>query len=422
MLPDGQGYPLAGAGFTGDPSQDHSVILSYGLWQQRYGGAADILGRALKLDGETYTVLGVMPRDFSFPDRETRAWTPMRVPPVVVPGSNGRAISIFSAIGRLKPGVTPQQAADEGTARGRSAPDPGLTAMAMFGSRGPVVVKAEPLLDAMTKDVRPALLVFLVAVGLLLATATANVASVQLARATTRRREIAIRSALGAGSTRLARQLLVENVLLGLMGGAVGIAAAYWLHRALPSLLPADFPRATDVALDLRVLGFAVAVTVVASVAFGLLPAIHTRRVNLVESLTEDSLAPVGGGSRSRIARARTVIMAGQVAVASVLLIGASLLIRSFVALLTADRGYEVSNVLTARVPMPAPVYTDERRSTIMSGVIERMRGTPGVTEAAFTTILPLSGLRIAPRFYLAPHRFRRAADGRQRSPSHDQP
>ena len=392
MLPMVQGSPLVGAGFTGDPSQDHSVILSYGLWQQRYGGSPDILGRALKLDSETYTVLGVMPRDFFFPDRETRAWTPMRVPPVAVSGSNGRTISIFSAIGRLKPGVTPQQAADEGTARGRSAPDLGLTAMAMFGSRGPVMVKAEPLLDAMTKDVRPALLVFLVAVGLLLATATANVASVQLARATTRRREIAIRSALGAGSTRLARQLLVENLLLGLMGGAVGIAAASWLHRALPSLLPADFPRATDVALDLRVLGFAVSVTVVASVAFGLLPAIHTRRVNLVESLTEDSLAPVGGGSRSRTARARTVIMAGQVAVASVLLIGASLLIRSFVALLTADRGYDVSNVLTAHVPMPAPVYTDERRSAIMSGVIERMRGMPGVTEAAFTTVLPFSG------------------------------
>lgn len=403
MLPMVQGHPIAGSAFNGDPSQDHTILLSYGLWQERYAGASDAVGRAVQLDGEAYTVLGIMPRDFYFPDRETRAWTPMRVPPVFTKGREGRSISIFSAVARLKPGVTPQQAAEEGTARGRAAPDPGLTAMALFGSRGPVTVSAEPLLEAMTKDVRPALLVFLVAVGLLLATATANVAGLQLARATTRRREIAIRSALGAGSRRLARQLLVENVLLGLMGGAVGIAAAFWLHRALPSLLPADFPRATDVALDLRVLGFAVLVTVVASIAFGLLPAMHTRRLNLVESLTEDSLAPVGGGSRSKTARARTVIMAGQVAVASVLLIGASLLIRSFIALLNADRGYDVSNVLTARVPMPAPVYTDQRRSAIMRGVIERLRGTPGVTQAAFTTILPLSGSEALMAFTLPP-------------------
>jgi putative ABC transport system permease protein len=397
------GHPLAGSSFNGDPSQDHAVLLSYGLWQERYGGAADAVGRAVQLDGESYTIAGVMPRDFYFPDRETRAWTPMRVPPVVTPGHDGRSISIFSGIAHLKPGVTPRQAAEEATARGRSAPDPGLTAMAMFGSRGAVIVSAEPLLQSITKDVRPALLVFLVAVGLLLATATANVASVQLARATTRRREMAIRSALGAGSRRLARQLLVENVLLGLLGGAVGIAAAFWLNRALPSWLPADFPRATDVALDLRVLGCAVLVSLVASIAFGLLPALQARRLNLVESLTEDSLAPVGGGSRSKTARARMLIMAGQVAVASVLLIGASLLIRSFVALLNADRGYVASNVLTARVPTPAPVYTDARRATIIRGVLERLHHTPGVTEAAFTTILPLSGSEALLAFTLPP-------------------
>lgn len=403
LLPLVQGQPIAGSTFNGDPSQDRTILLSYGIWQQRFGGSPDVLGRALQLDGETYTVLGVMPRDFYFPDRETRAWTPMRVPPVVSKGGNGRTISIFRAIARLKPGATPQQAAEEGTARGRSAPDPGLTAMALFGSRGPVTVTAEPMLDAITKDVRPALLVFLVAVVLLLATATANVASVQLARATTRRREIAIRSALGAGSRRLARQLLVENVLLGLMGGAVGIAAAYWLHRGLPALLPADFPRAADVALDLRVLGFAVVVSVVSSVAFGLLPAMHTRRLNLVESLTEDSLAPVGGGSRTKMARARTLIMAGQVAVAAVLLIGASLLIRSFTAMLHVDRGYDTSNVLTAQLSMPGPLYTPERRAAILDGVLRRLHAARGVAGAAFTSILPLSGSESLLAFTLPP-------------------
>ena len=397
------GHPVAGSTFTDDPAQDHSVILSHGLWQERYGGAADAIGRTVQLDGQPYTIIGIMPRDFHFPDQETRAWIPMRVPPVMIPGHDGRSISIFSGIARLKPGVTPQQAADEATARARTAPDPGLTAMALFGSRGPVIVSAEPMLEAMTKDVRPALLVFLVAVGLLLATATANVASVQLARATTRRREIAIRSALGAGSGRLARQLLVENVLLGLMGGVVGIAAAYWLSRALPSVLPADFPRVDEVSLDPRVLGLSLAVSLVASIAFGALPALHARRLNLVESLTEDSLAPVGGGSRSKTARARTLIIAGQVAVASVLLIGASLLIRSFVALLNADRGYAVSNVLTARVPTPKPAYTDERRAAIIRGALERLRATPGVTQAAFTSILPLSGSEALMAFSLPP-------------------
>lgn len=395
------GRPLVGSFFTADPAQSHAVILSYGLWQDRFGGAPDAVGRAIRLDGESYTIAGVTPRDFYFPDRDTRAWIPMRVPPVVVPNSEGRSISIFSGIAKLKPGVTPQQAADEATARARTAPDPGLTAVAMFGSRGPVIVSVEPLLESITREVRPALLVFLVAVALLLATATANVASVQLARATTRRREMAIRSALGAGSRRLARQLLVENLLLGLMGGAVGIAAAYWISGLLPALLPADFPRATEVAVDLRVLGFAFVVSALTSIAFGLLPALHARRLNLVESLTEDSLAPVGGGSRSRTARARTAIMVGQVAVASVLLIGASLLVRSFVAMLTADRGYVVSNVLTARLPTGGANYDDARRAALVKRVLERLRAAPGVVQAAYTSILPLSGAQSLMGFQL---------------------
>jgi putative ABC transport system permease protein len=395
----------------GGAVDESALVLSYGLWQQRFGGTPDVLGRVVQLDGQSRTVIGVMPRDFSFPDADTRGWTALAIRPVRGEG-NQTYISLFAAMARLKPGVTPQQAADEATARGRAGADPGLAGMAVFGSRGPTVVTAAPVLDAMTQEVRPALLVLLAAVGLLLVTATANVASVQLARATTRRREMAIRSALGAGSGRIARQLLVENVLLGLTGGLLGVLAAFWLHRMLPSLLPADFPRVQAIALDLRVLAFALAVSVVSAVAFGLLPALQARRINLVESLSADALAPVGGSTRGSVARSRALIMAGQVAVACVLLVGASLLGRSFMALLNVDPGYDVENVLTARLPMNDPAITSQRRRAILAQVLDRLRESPGVTQAALTTVLPLSSTDALMAFTMPPARS--GGDGTQ--------
>lgn len=364
------------------------IILSYGLWQEWFGGRDDAIGSVVRVGGKPLSVVGVMPKDFAFPDRETRAWTPRAVASVL--GDQGvRRIAIFSALARLRPGMTPAQAAAEGTSRAQSAPDPGLAAVAMFGGNGPAEIAAMPAIDMMTADVKPALLVLLAAVILLLATATANVASLQLARATTRRREIAIRAALGAGAARLARQLIVESALIGLAGGAAGLGFAAALHNALPWLLPADFPRIADVAIDARVFGFAVAATTLASAACGLMPALHARRVNLVEALADDGSAPVGGGTRSPTARARTLIMVGQIAIACVLLIGASLLTRSFTALLHADRGYDPSNLLTARIPMPTG-FPMERRTQIMDAITARLRSLPGVREAAFGNALPL--------------------------------
>jgi putative ABC transport system permease protein len=383
--------PAIGTVFTSETA-DSVVVLSYGLWQQFFGGSPGAIGATIKIDGETKTIVAVMPKEFSFPDRDVRAWVPLRVRPVIGE-HNSRYISLFSVMARLKPGVTPEQAAAEATSRGRAAPDPGLTAIAVFGSRGPVEVTALPILDSMTREVRDALVVFLVAVALLLATATANVASVQLARSTTRRREMAIRSALGAVGGRLARQLLVESVLLGLLAGFVGLLGAVWLHRMLPTLLPADFPRAADVTLDLRVAAFAVTLSIVSSIGFGLLPAMQARRANLVGALSEDSLAPAGGSMRTKTARLRALIMAGQVAVASVLLIGASLLMRSFVAMLNVDRGYDVTNVLTARIPLPKASFTPARRSELLANVLDRLQATPGVTRAAFTSVLPLTSI-----------------------------
>jgi putative ABC transport system permease protein len=363
------------------------IILSYGLWQEWFGGRDDAVGSVVRAGGRPLTVVGVMPRDFAFPDRETRAWTPWSV--VSVLGDGGvRRVSIFSALARLRPGVTPAQAASEGTSRAQSAPDPGLAAVAMFGGNGPAQIAAMPALDMMTADVKPALLVLLAAVILLLATATANVASLQLARATTRRREIAIRAAIGAGAGRLARQLIVESAMLGLAGGALGLALSAAFHRALPSLMPADFPRIADVAIDTRVLGFAIAATTLASIACGLLPALNAGRVNLVESLSDGGCAPVGGGVQSPTARARMLIMSGQIAIACVLLIGAALLTRSFTALLHADRGYDPRNVLTARIPMPG--LSIERRTRMLDALASRLQSMPGVRAVAYGNALPL--------------------------------
>jgi predicted permease len=363
------------------------ALLSYGLWQEQFGGHSDAVGGELRLDDQPYTIVGVMPREFAFPDREARLWTAWVVPGVGGPQGVLTGV-IFSAMARLRQGVTPAQASAEAAGRARGAPDAGQVALALFGAKAPIDVAVSPARDALTADVKPAIVVLLVAVVLLLATATANVASLQLARAATRRHELAIRAAIGAGASRLARQLLVESVMLGLAGGAAGLTLAAALHRLLPAVLPADFPRLDDVAMDWRVLVFAVAVSLATSVVCGLTPALGARRVDLAASLGD-------GGTQSRssagrqTARTRTFIMAGQVAVACLLLVGASLLGRSFIALINADRGYDPANLLTARLSLPAG-YSMERRIQVLEGLVGRLRGVAGVREAAYGNALPL--------------------------------
>jgi putative ABC transport system permease protein len=371
-----------------DPSQ---VVLSHQLWQRKFGGASDVLGRPIRIDGQPYRVVGVASPAFAFPDREVLAYIPLDVPPVGGKNGQGGTISMCFGLAKLRPGATPAQAAAEATARGRSAPDPGLVTMAVFGSKGPVRVSALPLLDAVVGDVRPALVVFLVAVGLLLTVATANVASLQLARATSRRREIAIRSALGAGGSQLARQLLVENLVVGQVGGLAGLLLAAALIRLLPTLAPADFPRLADIGLDWRVAIFSICVSLAASLAFGLAPALQARGVNVAGALAEDGLAPVGGHRRSKTARARLLIMVGQIATASILLVGAVLLARSFLALLHADRGYNPSNLLTAQLALPDDAFPPQRRAEVLDRLMERLRAVPGVSSAAYSTRLPLT-------------------------------
>jgi predicted permease len=200
---------------------------------------------------------------------------------------------------------------------------------------------------------------------------------------------MAIRAAIGAGGSRLTRQLIVENGILGVAGGGAGVALTVALHRLLPALLPADFPRVDAIAVDWPVVLFAVGVSIAAGIVCSLAPARQARRIDLVGSLSEDGSAPVGHGVRSGTARARTLIMAGQIAVSCVLLVGAALLVRSFTALLHADRGYDPANVITARVTFPND-YTMERRIAFLDLVAERLRALPGVREAGYGNALPL--------------------------------
>lgn len=371
----------------------HEIILSHGLWRERFGAAPDIIGRALIVDGISRVVVGVMPVSFQFPNPEVRAWLPFRVPPVQSHEGTTRSLSMFNAMARLRPGATAIQAAAEATARAGGGTRPGMVDIAIFGTKGEALIHAMPYAAFVTREVRAPVMAFLAAVGLLFMTAVASISSMQLARAAGRRRELALRAALGAGLGRLARQLLVESALLGLMGGVAGIVLTAALHATLPWLLPADFPRLTDVALDWRVIAFSGVVALLAGFAFGMLPALQVRRLSLVEALTEDSLAPVGLGGRSNVGRMRAVIMAGQIAVASFLLVGAALLGRTFSALWTTDRGYEPANVLTAGLMLPDRLFKPEVRASFLRDLLDQMAATPGVQAAGFTTVLPLGNV-----------------------------
>jgi predicted permease len=385
--------PAEGRLFTADDEvngRDKVIVLSFDVWQRRFAASSDAIGQMVELDGERFRIVACMPRDFVFPNRTVKAWTPLRVPPVVGADPTFRSISLFRSVGRLRDGVTPAQAAAEGTARGVSAPNLGMVGTAVFGTQGPPRVSAVPYLESLTTDVRPALYILLAAVVLLLAASVANVAGMQLTRATTRRREMAIRAALGAGSGRLARQLLTENLVIGACGGLLGWVVALALHAALPKLLPVDFPRTDEILADWHVLAFAVIAALGASVVFGTLPALVARRLRLVETLVEDSLAPAGGGTRSHLGQLRAGIMAGQVAIAAILLVGASLLGQSFFAQLQVDRGYNPHNLLTVTLPLPGQLFSGRQRAALVDAVVDRLSRVPGVTAAGGASMMPL--------------------------------
>ena len=379
--------PLLGRVFTEDEEASAAqpvAVLSYARWQTRHDADPRVLGRLITLDDVSYSVIGVMPEGFYFPDRETEIWIPLTLTmPQQRPGQ--RFIIAFSGLARLKDGVSLAQAEAEGqTIVGRQAPlAPGMAAPTL---------RLVGFHDEMVGDVRPALLALMAAVGFVLLIATANLANLLLARGAARQRELAVRAAIGAGRGRLIRQLVTESVALSVIGGGLGLAAAYWILGVLPSFAPAGIPGLGEAGIDATVLAFALAASVGAGVLFGTVPALQASRFDLVRALNEGA-AQMGGGFRFRRGnRTRSVLVVAEVALALMLLVGAGLLVRSFVTLATVDPGFDPTNVLTVELNLPRPQYSDlTAANALFDQVLERTAGRPGVEAVGLVSSLPLT-------------------------------
>jgi putative ABC transport system permease protein len=375
------------------------VLVSEGLWRDRLSADPEIIGRSLTIDGEPHTVVGIISAGFQFPDRLARLWMPYVVPRVSSDPALSQRTSGLSAIARLADGVTAAQVEAEGTAIARSVPVTPATQL-LFGKGGPPVVHTRPLIADLTGDVKPALLLLMAAVACVLLIACANVANLFLSRGVARQRELAVRAASGAGRGRLVRQLLTESVLVSVSGGLLGLGLAWALIRMLPALAPARFPRLDDVQLDWGVLGFAALASVLTLLLSGFLPALRGARFGLAESLHGGDGATAGGFRGHRARRLRDGLLVAESAFAVMLLVGAFLLVSSFVRLTHVDAGYTADRVLTARVLLP-PGWTADRTSQFVDTMLERLRATPGVVGAGAGNMMPMVGATAVSTFVL---------------------
>jgi putative ABC transport system permease protein len=377
--------PIVGRAFGPDedkPGAQGVVLLGEGFWERRFGRDPGVVGRALELSGESFTVVGVMPKELHGSWKRADVFTPLlRLEDRIGGESNrGNHPGIY-VIGRLKPGVDVARARAEvkAIAAGLAEKHPGSNARQSM--------TLEPLLDAVVGEMRPALMLLLGAVALVLLIACANVANLLLARAADRQREVAVRLAMGATRGRLLRQLLTESVLLALLGGLVGVALAYAGLEALVASLPGNVPRADEVGIDLSVLLFTAAVAVVTGLAFGIVPAWRTLSLKLHEPLKEAGRGTVGPGHH----RVRNSLVVAEVAMALVLLVGAGLLLRSFFRVLHADSGFRSDGVVTASVPLPRATHGEHpKRAAVVERLLDELRRQPGVEVAAVT--IPLLG------------------------------
>lgn len=353
------------------------VILGHGLWRRAFGGATGAVGRTVRLDGVDHTVIGVMPAGFDFPDG-AEYWQPTRLTATV--SSSGSTYYSY-AIGRLRPGVSLDAARAELEAIRRRAED----LPQGFREHGVGVITLHERLHG---DLRPGLLILLATVGCVLLIACANVANLLLARATTRRRELAVRSALGASRARLARQLLVECAVLTLLGGAAGLLIPVWGLDVLERLAPAALARVPGIGLDATVFGFTLAASLATGLLFGLAPAVTASRTPVHYALKEGS--PTTAGRRGR---SRQALVAAELALAVLLLVGAGLFTRSFHAFRAVDPGFDPQGVVTARYWLPWTGYADEAsQRAFRQAVLERLRRVPGVEAATITHVGPLGG------------------------------
>ncbi|MFL6285550.1 MAG: ADOP family duplicated permease [Pyrinomonadaceae bacterium] len=386
---------VVGRTFTKDdiePGAPRVAVLSYGLWQRRFGGDRGVVGRPITLSGEPYTVIGVVPANFQWHIRSrsgtgkpAEVWTLLTMPASqadAVGAWHGRFLSV---VGRLKPGVSREQAdAELKTIEARiSEDDPQYSK----GYSAEVIHVREQLVG----NVRPALWLLLGAVGFVLLIACANVANLLLARAASREKEIALRTALGARRMRIVRQLLTESLLLALLGGLGGLALAWWGIQALVAISPRDLVNLQGVGLNLTVLWWTLAVVVVTGILFGLVPALEATRVDLNDTLKEGGKGASGQRARSRGLRGALVV--AEVALALVLLVGAGLLVKSFARMRNIDTGFRTDNVLTMVVRLPEAKYNEDPKVVgFFRQTLERVRAIPGVRSVGIVNYLPLYG------------------------------
>ena len=381
--------PSMGRLFTDDEEIDGNhrvVILSDALWRRQHGADPDIVGRRITVNGESFAVIGVMPPEYEFPkpwssmSDEPEVWTPL----VLVRADSLRGWHHLAALGRLQDGVTVAQA--EADLRTIAA---GL-AEAYPNTNAQVQVWIDPLMQRALGGVRSFLVLLLGVVGLVLLIACANVASMLLARGTTRTSELAIRASMGAARPRLIRQLVTESMVLSALGGVAGVLIAVGTMGGIKGLIPPSIPRVDGIAVDGWVLLFSLFVTLITGLAFGLAPALFASRTDLVGALKEGRGSQAGGRTRNRFLG---MLVTGQLAIACVLANGAALLIVSYLEVLEIPRGFATEHVLIAGIPLNGPRYEEtEGRVAFWNRLLERIQGLPGVEYAAATNKLPLVG------------------------------
>ena len=366
---------------------DGVIVLGHSLWQERYGANPNAIGQMLVVDGRPREIIGVAPAGFAFPDPDHLFWMPYVMPKA---GTDPKQpnMRVMIALGRLRPGVTPEQAIAEGTAAARSVTRP-FAADLLFGKGQPVAVRVRSYVDEMTHQLKPALIVLMAGVALVLFVACANVANLLLARGRAREREMAVRAALGAPWSRLARQLITESLIIGISGGALGILLAWALIRLVPVVAPENLPRLESIQLDWRVLTFSIAVSIAAGLLAGVLPAIRGAGTRLESSLREGDRRTAGRSGHAM----RASLLVIEAALAVVLIVGAGLLVRSFVRLTQVDGGFNPSNVLIAQVFLPFANTPDtvKNAAPFYDALLTRIGQMPGVKAVAIGNMAPFS-------------------------------
>ncbi len=372
------------------PGAERTVLLSEALWQRLFGARESIVGEKIQLSGKLYTVVGIMPAAFQYPSNRTELWVPLGL--FADQYQERDSHPGLYCVARLKPGMT----YEAGAAHLKAIAE--QLAVEYPASNARQSASVELLTDRAFGRVRPALFILLGAAGFVLLIACANVANLQLARAHSRAREFAVRAALGAGRARIIRQLLAESLLLGSLGCIVGIVFGIWALDALRSILPANIPRIAEVSLNAPVLAFAVAASLLTSIVFGLVPALHAAKQDLREALAQGSRA----GDHASGSNWRAALIVGEFALTCVLLVGAGLMLRTLANLYAADPGYSTERTLTAGWVLPGTAYDEpEKRLPVIERALHRLAAVPGVKSAALIYPLPLSSTANQNSYYV---------------------